>query len=85
MASHGRDLAKFLAGVAANETVGHWWLGIWGRDLLPMKIGGFTFTNTFNMFSMIAWPILLAFLVYWGWFHQPKADTTSMPHTLRPT
>lgn len=85
MSVHYRDLAKFMAGVAANETLGHWWLGIWGSELLPMKIGSFTFTRTFNMFSMIFWPTMLALLVYWAWFHHRTTTSANPPQILRPT
>ena len=68
MSSVTREIAKFLSGYAAAETLGHWWMGIWGRHLLPMDVGWFTFTTTFNTFAMIFWPVVLAALVYMGWF-----------------
>lgn len=43
-----REIAKFLSGIAFHETIGHWWLGIWGKDLLPWKFSWFTFTSTIN-------------------------------------
>jgi hypothetical protein len=65
-----RDIAKFFSGWAAAETVGHWWMGTWGRELLPMELGWFTFTPAINTFAMTAWPIVLAGLVYFGWFYK---------------
>ncbi|HEY3244378.1 MAG TPA: hypothetical protein VGM03_13615 [Phycisphaerae bacterium] len=79
MASYRRDIAKFLAGFAANETIGHWWVGIWGTDLFPMKIGGFTFTSTINTFAMIVWPIVLIALVYYAWFYKGQSGRVPSP------
>jgi hypothetical protein len=76
MSSITREVAKFLSGYAAAETLGHWWMGIWGRDLLPMDIGWFTFTPAFNTFAMICWPLVLATLMYVGWFR--KAERASV-------
>lgn len=67
MASIKREIAKFLSGVAAHETVGHWWLGLWGKSLLPIKVLGITFTESLNVYFMIGWPIVLCTLVYCGW------------------
>jgi hypothetical protein len=69
-----RDIAKVLCGYAGAETIGHWWMGIWGRDLLPMHIGSFTFTPALNTFAMIAWPLVLAALVYFGWWYRKVGD-----------
>jgi len=77
MAQYGRELAKFFSGVAANETIGHGWLGIWGKDLLPMKIGGFTFTSTINTYAMIVWPLVLIALVYYAWLHKTRTGKAS--------
>ena len=68
-----KEFAKFFAGIAASETIGHWWLGIWGGDLLPMKLSWFTFTSALNMFAMAFWPMLLAALVYYAWLRQAPA------------
>ena len=49
MKSHARDWAVYLAGVATSETLGHWWLGVWGKDLLPVKVGPWTITADVNV------------------------------------
>ena len=72
MSSVTREIAKFLSGYAAAETLGHWWMGIWGRYLLPIDVGWFTFTPAFNTFAMIIWPLVLAALVYVGWFRKAE-------------
>jgi hypothetical protein len=74
MSNATREIAKVLCGYAGAETIGHWWMGIWGRDLLPMDLGWFTFTAAFNVFAMVAWPLVLIALVYVAWFR--KADPT---------
>ena len=83
MTSIARETAKFFAGYAAAETLGHWWMGIWGKDLLPMDLGWFTFTASVNMFAMIAWPLVLIALVYVGWLHQGRRMSKDVPIALR--
>lgn len=71
MAIRGRDVAMVLVGVAATETVGHWWLGTMGRDMMPIKFGNlWTVTPEFNLLLMIAWPVALAVLVWLAWFRR---------------
>jgi hypothetical protein len=73
MPSAGREIAKFLSGIAFNETLGHWWLGVWGRDLLPWDFGFSTFTDKMNHVCMAVWPLLLIGLVWVGWLKKPGA------------
>lgn len=74
MSSRSKEIAKFFSGIVAHETVGHWWLGIWGRDLMPIKFAGITFTEQFNWVCMAVWPFALAALVYYGWFMKPAGQ-----------
>jgi hypothetical protein len=62
MKIQSRDAALFFAGVAASETLGHWWLGLSGK--LPMDLGWFTLGRGLNMGAMIAWPIVLVGLLF---------------------
>lgn len=73
MTTHLRDAAKFLAGLAAGETVGHLWLGTGGRHLLPMPLGWFTFTESMNDVVMVAWPVVLCGLVWFAWLRPTTA------------
>ena len=66
----GRMAAMFLAGVAANETVGHWWLGTFGKDLLPVKVGPWSIGAEANSVLMIAWPLVLVALAWYAWFRK---------------
>lgn len=68
MAGRAREIAKFASGVAAHETLGHWWLGTFGSQWLPIKLSWFTFTQEMNYAVMAAWPVVLAGLVYFAWF-----------------
>ena len=72
MSSVTREIAKFLSGYAATEAIGHWWMGTWGRHLLPMDVGWFTFTPAVNLFAMIIWPLVLAALVYYAWIRKAE-------------
>ena len=74
---HGREVAKFFAGWAASETVGHWLLGMLGTNLFPITIGRFTFTSTWNTFAMFAWPVVMAGLLYLAWFREEQAEPSS--------
>ncbi|MFZ9882075.1 MAG: hypothetical protein ACO3QC_11805, partial [Phycisphaerales bacterium] len=58
------------AGIAADETVGHWWLGTFGKDMLPMNVGPLTVTAPVNVGFMVIWPMALAFLVWFAWFRK---------------
>jgi hypothetical protein len=75
MSRVNQEIAKFLAGYAGAETIGHWWMGIWGRQLLPIDMGWFTFTRDLNTLAMAAWPVVLAALVYFAWFHKARPAT----------
>ena len=67
MKSRAQLASMFLAGYAANETLGHWWLGTLGRDMLPLKVGQWTVTEQANIAFMIAWPVVLGGLVWFAW------------------
>lgn len=76
MKSRSREFAKFFAGLAGGETLGHWFLGLMGTDVFPITVGRFTFTSTWNNFAMAFWPLALAALVYVGWL---KGENTDLP------
>jgi hypothetical protein len=67
MAMSARDVAKVLTGVTVHETIGHWWLGLFGAKYLPLKLGGFEFTQEINWGAMAFWPAMVALCVYFGW------------------
>lgn len=74
MSSRAKEFAKFVSGIAAHETVGHWWLGVWGRDLMPIKFFGITFTAEYNMILMAVWPLVLAALVSYAWIRRSAGE-----------
>ncbi len=82
MSNRAGEIAKFCSGIAAHETVGHWWLGLWGRDLLPFRFAGITFTAEYNMIFMALWPAVLAVLVYYAWCRKPASACA--PATVSP-
>jgi hypothetical protein len=83
MSTRRREFAKFFAGFAACETFGHWWFGIWARDLLPIKLKWFTFTPELNWFAMAFWPVALTALVYYAWLRKPRVSDGPIPTALR--
>lgn len=70
-------MIKVATGMVLSETLGHLWLGIWGRNLLPWQFGGFTFTETMNRYAMVGWPIALFVLVYFAWLRRPSTESGS--------
>lgn len=72
-----RECAKFLAGIAFQESIGHLWLGIWGRDLLPLSLRWFTFTAEMNAICMVAWPTLLVASVWYAWVWHPRGSSAT--------
>lgn len=70
MRSHARDWAVYLAGVSTSETLGHWWLGVWGKDLLPLAVGPWTVTADANVWFMVAWPAVLLGAAWYAWFRR---------------
>ena len=72
MRRSSRDIVLVLVGIVANETLGHWWLGTFGKELLPMKFGPWNITTDVNVGFMIAWPIALAVLVWYAWFRKER-------------
>ena len=69
-----REVAKFLSGIAFHETLGHWWLGIWGQHMLPWKFSWFTFTSTINTVAMVIWPIVFIAIVWFAWLRKPGSS-----------
>ena len=68
----GQQLCMFAAGIAAAETLGHWWLGTLAKDSLPIKIGSYTFTQDWNVYAMVAWPVVLGVLVWFAWMRKER-------------
>ena len=65
MTNKVKEFAKFSAGVAAMQTVGHWALGL--SDALPITLVGITYTSGVNTMAMVIWPIITLLLVYYAW------------------
>lgn len=82
MSRSTRDIVVFFAGIAAWETLGHWWLGLFGQDLLPMNLGWFTWTQPMNLVTMVVWPVVFVALAYMAWFRREKpSGVTRTPTT----
>lgn len=79
MSIRWREVAKFVAGYTFAETLGHWWLGVWGGEHLPWKIGSYVFTKDMNTVAMIAWPAACVALVWVGWLRKPSARRDTAP------
>lgn len=73
MSIRWREVAKFFAGVTFSETVGHWWLGVWGGEYLPWKFGSYVFTKDMNTAAMVVWPAVCLTLVWIAWVRKPRA------------
>ena len=60
-----KEVAKFFAGVAANQTLTHGAFALGGD--LPLRILGVVYTREFNTLAMVFWLIVLVALVYYAW------------------
>ncbi|HTD67116.1 MAG TPA: hypothetical protein VK846_11365 [Candidatus Limnocylindria bacterium] len=60
-----KEVAKFFAGAAAWETLGHLLMPFSG--LLPLRVFGFTYTQTMNTVQIIVAAIISLLLVYSAW------------------
>lgn len=74
-----REIAKFASGIAAHESLGHWWLGTFGREYLPIKLSWMTLGENVNYVAMVAWPIVLAALVYYAWLSKTPGRKPTAP------
>lgn len=63
-----KEVAKFFAGVAGNQTLTHGAFALMGD--LPLKILGVSYTRELNTVAMIFWLIVLVVLVYYAWIRK---------------
>jgi len=61
-----KEVAKFLAGGMAGNTVSH--IGLAFLGILPLPWFGFTLTSTLNNITIIVSAILTIILIYYAWF-----------------
>ena len=71
-----KEIAKFVAGAAAWDAFGHAVIAFTG--LLPLKVGGFTVTPTFNAAWAIAVAVAACLLAWYAW----GLESTSPSQTL---
>ena len=79
MTTRTREIAKFLSGIAFHETLGHWWLGTWGKEMLPWKLSWFTFTTAMNNACMVVWAVMFVALVWFGWVRKLEIESDTTP------
>lgn len=75
-----REIAKFAAGAACWEAIGHSMLAFSG--LLPLTVWGVTVTPSINMVWILLMFLLSALLARFGWF-APRPVTLA-EHSSRP-
>lgn len=63
-----KEVAKFFAGVAGNQTLTHGVFALMGD--LPLKILGVTYTRELNIGAMMFWLIVLVLLVHYAWIRK---------------
>lgn len=62
-----REIAKFLSGFAANQTLTHGALALSGVEF---KLFGVAYSRGFNMTAAIFWAIALVVLVWAAWIRR---------------
>lgn len=65
-----KEVAKFFAGVAANQTLTHGAFALKGD--LPLEILGISYTRELNVAAVIFWLIVLVVLVYSAWVRKSR-------------
>jgi len=59
-----KEIAKFFAGVAANQVLIHAALAISG---IQFTLAGIAYTRGLHVMAVVVWAILLVLLVYYAW------------------
>ncbi len=65
-----KEVAKFCAGIAANQIMTH---GAFALNDISFTLMGISYTRQFNTIAVIFWLAAFIFLVYYAWFKK-KAD-----------
>ncbi|MBX9630150.1 MAG: hypothetical protein K2X67_06475 [Burkholderiales bacterium] len=59
-----KEVAKFLAGFAANQVLTHGALATAG---IQFSLFGITYDQRFNTIAVVVWAIILLLLIYYAW------------------
>lgn len=59
-----KEIAKFFAGVAANQVLTHGAFAVTG---LQFTLFGIAYTTGLNAVAVVVWAIVLVLLVYYAW------------------
>lgn len=65
MSGIGKEVAKFLSGIAVMQVVMHGALALSGDR--PLTMLGITYTPQLNFVAVGAWSIIAILLVYYAW------------------
>ncbi|MDT0687369.1 hypothetical protein RM549_13945 [Salegentibacter sp. F188] len=71
MANRKKESAKFFTGFASAQIIFHWGIGLFNANL-PLDFGFIALTEGLNTFSIVFWPIILVFSMYYGWIKKIK-------------
>jgi len=59
-----KEIAKFFAGVAANQVLTHGAFAVAG---VQFSLFGITYDQGFNTIAAVVWTIILLLLTYYAW------------------
>ena len=59
-----REVAKFVAGIAANQLLTHGAMAVAGTELTMF---GIAYTRELNTVAALVWGVLMLFLIYYAW------------------
>lgn len=63
----GKEIAKFLTGVAANQVLTHGALAAGG---VRFELFGIVYDRNLNTVGAVFWTVMLALLVYYAWLRR---------------
>lgn len=63
----GKEIAKFVSGIAANQVVTH---GAFAAGGVEFMLFGINYTRGLNTLAAVVWGLIFVLLVYYAWMRQ---------------
>ena len=67
----GKEVAKFIAGFAANQLLTH---GAMAATDVEFSMFGITYTRDLNTMAAAFWGVLMLLLIYYAWLRRGAAS-----------
>ena len=63
----GKEVAKFFAGLSANQVITHGALAVAG---IQFSLFGITYTQELNATAAVVWAVIMLLLIYYAWIRR---------------